>query len=100
MQFKEPCLLWKNLRPTIRYSIILTSRVNPSLPPRVTGQYRVGDVRHSLAEISKAKKILGYEPEYDLGIGIEQFLEWANREKSIDSSDQAEAQLHGVGMLK
>lgn len=37
--------------------------------------FREGDVKHSLANISRAKKILGYNPEFDLEKGMEEFLE-------------------------
>ena len=37
---------------------------------------RPGDVKHSFAEISKAKRLLGYEPKYDLFQGLELAIEW------------------------
>ena len=37
---------------------------------------RTGDVRHSTADISWAKRFLGYEPEYDLRRGLEETVEW------------------------
>ncbi len=38
--------------------------------------FRVGDVRHSLADISKATKLLGYEPEYSVRTGLEKAANW------------------------
>lgn len=38
--------------------------------------FRPGDVRHSLADISKAQLLLGYEPIYKLEQGLELALEW------------------------
>lgn len=40
------------------------------------GPDRAGDIKHSNADISKAKKMLGYEPEYDFKKGIELAIEW------------------------
>lgn len=40
------------------------------------GPDRAGDIKHSNADISKAKKLLGYEPEYDFKKGIELAIEW------------------------
>ena len=40
---------------------------------------RMGDVRHSLAEISRAKERLGYEPGVDLREGLEQTVAWYRR---------------------
>lgn len=39
-------------------------------------QERKGDVLHSQADISKARRILGYEPMVDLETGIERTLDW------------------------
>lgn len=38
--------------------------------------FRQGDVRHSLADISKARSMLGYEPSHDLVAGLEEALPW------------------------
>lgn len=38
--------------------------------------FRVGDVRHSQADISKARRLLGYEPEFDIESGISQAMPW------------------------
>lgn len=38
--------------------------------------FRPGDVRHSLADISKARKFLGYEPEFSVRLGLDQATEW------------------------
>ena len=40
------------------------------------GEPRPGDVRHSTADITRAKKFLGYEPEYALRRGLEETIEW------------------------
>jgi nucleoside-diphosphate-sugar epimerase len=44
-------------------------------PPLYT-QPRPGDVRHSLADIGKAKELLGYEPEDDLTSGLLKTVTW------------------------
>jgi len=38
--------------------------------------FRAGDVRHSQADISKAGKLLGYEPAYDILRGLETAMPW------------------------
>jgi UDP-N-acetylglucosamine 4-epimerase len=38
--------------------------------------FRPGDVRHSLADISKAGKLLGYEPEYSVRTGLDKAAQW------------------------
>ncbi|MGD2118929.1 MAG: NAD-dependent epimerase/dehydratase family protein [Chromatiales bacterium] len=38
--------------------------------------FRAGDVRHSLADISKAKKLLGYEPTHRIHQGLAEAMDW------------------------
>lgn len=40
------------------------------------GPERAGDIKHSNADISKAKQLLGYEPEYSFRDGIKLAIEW------------------------
>ncbi|WP_114228001.1 MULTISPECIES: SDR family oxidoreductase [Sphingomonas] len=44
-------------------------------PPR-HGPFREGDVRHSLADVSKAERLLGYRPTQDLAAGLAAALPW------------------------
>jgi len=38
--------------------------------------YRPGDVRHSLADIGKARRLLGYEPAYSIAQGLDEAADW------------------------
>jgi UDP-N-acetylglucosamine 4-epimerase len=40
------------------------------------GEFRPGDVRHSLADIGKAERLLGYRPTHDIEKGLAQALPW------------------------
>lgn len=42
----------------------------------IFGPDRAGDIKHSNADISKAKKMLGYEPEYNFAEGIKLAIAW------------------------
>ena len=42
----------------------------------IFGDFRPGDVRHSEADISKARSRLGYEPTHDVRAGIRRALKW------------------------
>ena len=47
--------------------------------PEITAEYResrVGDVRHSLADISRARELLGYEPLIGLREGLQKTIDW------------------------
>jgi len=45
-------------------------------PAPVFAPFRPGDVRHSLADIGRARRELGYEPTYDARAGLERTMEW------------------------
>jgi UDP-glucose 4-epimerase len=40
---------------------------------------RAGDIRHSLADVSKAKRVLGYQGKIDFAAGIEKTIAWYRR---------------------
>jgi UDP-N-acetylglucosamine 4-epimerase len=42
----------------------------------IYGPERLGDIKHSLASIDKAKNLLGYQPKFDVHKGLEQAIEW------------------------
>jgi nucleoside-diphosphate-sugar epimerase len=54
---------------------ILQELVGSDLPPVFTAS-RAGDVRHSEAEVSKARDLLGYEPRVSISDGLLSTVEW------------------------
>ncbi|WP_109488721.1 NAD-dependent epimerase/dehydratase family protein [Occallatibacter savannae] len=66
---------------------------------RVTGNFRMGDIRHGLADLSRAGMLLGFSPAWKFQDGLRKFLEWANEREPIGSTyDQSlqEMQRHGL----
>lgn len=53
----------------------LTKALGKEIEPNF-GQDRKGDIKHSNADISKARELLGYEPEYDFARGLNEAIEW------------------------
>jgi UDP-N-acetylglucosamine 4-epimerase len=51
---------------------------DPKLPPQSPQfrEFRPGDVAHSMADISRARRLLGYEPATDLEQGLEKAMPW------------------------
>ena len=46
------------------------------ISPAIYEDFRAGDIRHSQADISKARRLLGYEPTHDLRSGLRVALPW------------------------
>ena len=53
----------------------LTKALDKEIEP-IFSTERKGDIKHSNADISKAKLLLGYEPEYDFVRGLNEAIEW------------------------
>ena len=66
--------------------------------PEITGQYRVGDIRHCFADISKARAILGYEPAVKLDEGLSELAAWLQGQAAVDRVAQAAAELAERGL--
>jgi len=54
---------------------ILRGKLGKDIEPEF-GKEREGDIRHSRADISKARKMLGYSPDWSFERGIDQALDW------------------------
>ena len=54
---------------------ILTDALGVHVEP-IFGPERAGDIRHSNADIGKAKKVLGYAPDWDFARGIRAAIDW------------------------
>ncbi len=66
--------------------------------PEVCGEYRVGDIRHCFADISKARAILGYEPKISLEQGLIELAEWLKGQTADDKVTEARNELAVRGL--
>ncbi|MDF2695476.1 MAG: UDP-glucose 4-epimerase [Labilithrix sp.] len=69
-----------------------------ALSPEITGKYRMGDVRHCFADISLARKLLGYEPNVGLDSGLAELAGWLEGQVAHDRSIEARAELEARGL--
>ncbi len=53
----------------------LAEALNKDKKPQF-GADRAGDIKHSHADISKAKSMLNYAPQWSFDVGIKQAIEW------------------------
>jgi dTDP-L-rhamnose 4-epimerase len=66
--------------------------------PVVTGKFRVGDIRHSLADLGRARRLLGFEPEVSFADGIARLATELAGALHDDQSARAEAELSSRGL--
>jgi dTDP-L-rhamnose 4-epimerase len=55
---------------------MLKSEFNDETDTEISGEYRLGDIRHSIADISAIRRSLGFEPKVDMRSGLHRFAEW------------------------
>lgn len=73
---------------------LLVESLNGSAPLRITSEYRLGDIRHNVADIERLKDILPGGPKISLTDGINQFAAWVKTQPiPEDQLDHANAEL-------
>lgn len=68
------------------------------IAPQITGEYRVGDIRHCFADISKARDLLGYKPQVTLEDGLGELAEWLQGQQADDRVDAMRNELSRRGL--
>jgi dTDP-L-rhamnose 4-epimerase len=71
----------------------------PGIEPTITGQFRLGDVRHCVADISRARQILCFAPTIAWVTGLEELARWCRGAISADRFQQANQELRERGLL-
>ncbi|HEY2937137.1 MAG TPA: NAD-dependent epimerase/dehydratase family protein [Gaiellaceae bacterium] len=69
-----------------------------AIEPETTGDYRFGDIRHCFADISLARRLLGYEPRVGLTEGMSELAEWLSGQTAAENVDEAHAELRRRGL--
>jgi dTDP-L-rhamnose 4-epimerase len=66
----------------------------------VTGEFRVGDIRHCFAATDLARELLGFRAAVPLERGLAELAEWVGAQGSIaENGDAALADLRARGLV-
>ena len=70
-------------------------------PVKVSGNYRLGDIRHNFADLEKIKKDLNFSPKHSFEDGVSKFVNWVNEQDiSKDLYDSSIQELKDRGLYK
>ena len=80
---------------------LLKYNYNADIEIVINDNYRLGDIRHNYADLSKIKQKLGYEPKYPFADGIRFFCNWVNQQKiAADNYEQSITEMKQKGLFK
>jgi dTDP-L-rhamnose 4-epimerase len=86
-------------RTILEVALVLADALGVNIKPEVTGQHRVGDIRHCFADISKARRLLGYDAQIAFPDGVKELVEWLKTQTAIDRVEQHRDELVEKGLL-
>lgn len=79
----------------------LCEKYGLQVPITVSGNYRLGDIRHNFADITAAKDILGFNPKWSFSDGIAQFTKWVDQQEVQEDNYEASiAEMKAKGLYK
>lgn len=63
---------------------LLKEKYHSDVEISVSGNYRLGDIRHNFADITNIKTKLGFTPKYNFEQGISEFVKWVNEQEIVE----------------
>jgi dTDP-L-rhamnose 4-epimerase len=77
---------------------LLASELGVALQPVITNKFRAGDIRHCYADISKARRLLGYEPQVTHEQGFRDLAQWLGGQEAEDKAEAMLKELSAHGL--
>jgi dTDP-L-rhamnose 4-epimerase len=78
----------------------LARTIGVPIAPQVTGEFREGDIRHCFADVSRARRLLGWEARVSFDEGVGELAAWAAGEEPVDRTETANAELRERRILR
>jgi dTDP-L-rhamnose 4-epimerase len=84
---------------TVANSLIKNYGVD--VPVKISGNYRLGDIRHNYADLTKITNKLGFKPKFTFEEGLKQFTNWVNtQEVENDNYEKSIEEMRAKGLYK
>ncbi|OTG67052.1 epimerase [Acinetobacter sp. ANC 4470] len=84
---------------TVANELVKNYGVNVAI--NVSGNYRLGDIRHNFADLTKINKLLGFTPKITFEVGLKNFAEWVNtQEVQEDKYQKSIDEMKAKGLYK
>jgi dTDP-L-rhamnose 4-epimerase len=79
---------------------VLAKLYGKNIVPTLEQKYRAGDIRHCVADITKARSVLGYEPQVLFEDGMRDLVAWGKGVQAVDKVQTAINELKERGLSK
>ncbi|WP_114809738.1 NAD-dependent epimerase/dehydratase family protein [Paraburkholderia kururiensis] len=87
--------------PVIDVARKLRELYNSDVPIKVTGAFRLGDIRHNYADLTRASERLGYAPKVNFDEGIKRFAQWVDaQEVQPDRYERSIVEMQARGLYR
>jgi len=84
----------------LQYGKLLSNVMGKGVTPEIPGEFRFGDVRHIISDVSKIKK-LGWQPRTSIEQAATEYIHWARKQPEVsDYYAEAEKVMKQEGVLK
>ena len=70
-----------------------------ALSPEITQKARIGDIRHCVPDLSKAREVLGFQPRQDFAEGLAELADWVAHQEADDRVAEARNELEARGLV-
>jgi len=77
---------------------LIAKALDKDIQPEITGQYRVGDIRHCYPDMTKARNGLGFQAKIALEDGIGELAEWVAQQEAADHVETMRRELNQRGL--
>ena len=77
---------------------LLAGVLGKAIEPEISGKYRVGDIRHCFADITRARAVLGYQPTVTIEDGLIELSGWLGEQAAVDRVAEASRELSARGL--
>ena len=73
---------------------VLAHLLRKNIAPEIMNTYRIGDIRHCFADISKIERVFGFRPRRSFEEGMSELIDWVATAKApVNRSQQSLAEL-------
>ena len=77
---------------------LLAQSLGMQIEPSITHKYRAGDIRHCYADLTRARRLLGYEPFVSHEEGFRELASWLQAQQAEDKAETMLSELSAYGL--